>query len=42
MLSDEESYQLLSLWNETQTDYPSDKCIHHLFEEQVKRTPDGW
>ncbi|TRU23563.1 MAG: non-ribosomal peptide synthetase [Microcystis aeruginosa Ma_MB_S_20031200_S102] len=41
MLSDEESYQLLSLWNETHTDYPSDKCIHRLFEEQVKRTPDA-
>ncbi|MBE9243194.1 amino acid adenylation domain-containing protein [Microcystis aeruginosa LEGE 00239] len=41
MLSDEERYQLLSLWNETHTDYPSDKCIHQLFEEQVKRTPDG-
>jgi amino acid adenylation domain-containing protein len=41
MLSDEERYQLLSLWNETHTDYPSDKCIHQLFEEQVKRTPDA-
>ncbi len=41
MLSDEERYQLLSLWNETHTDYPSDQCIHQLFEEQVKRTPDA-
>ncbi|MFN6274067.1 MAG: condensation domain-containing protein, partial [Microcystis sp.] len=41
MLSDEERYQLLSLWNETHTDYPSDKCIHQLFEEQVERTPNA-
>ncbi len=41
MLSDEERYQLLSLWNETHTDYPSDKCIHQLFEEQVVKTPDA-
>ncbi len=41
MLSDAERNQLLSSWNETQTDYPSDKCIHQLFEEQVKRTPDA-
>ena len=41
MLSDEESYQLLSSWNETHTDYPSDKCIHQLFEEQVERTPNA-
>ncbi|NCS00739.1 MAG: amino acid adenylation domain-containing protein [Microcystis aeruginosa G13-11] len=41
MLSDEERYQLLSLWNETQTDYPNNKCIHKLFEEQVERTPNN-
>ena len=28
-------------WNETQDDYPRDLCIHHLFEEQAKRTPDA-
>ena len=27
--------------NETQADFPRDLCIHHLFEEQVKRTPDA-
>nr|WP_255527398.1 amino acid adenylation domain-containing protein [Microcystis sp. LEGE 00066] len=41
MLSDAERNQLLSSWNETHTDYPSDKCIHQLFEEQVERTPDA-
>jgi surfactin family lipopeptide synthetase A len=28
-------------WNQTQSDYPDEKCIHSLFEEQVKRTPDA-
>src|SRR5919106_4659341 len=36
-----ERHQLLVEWNDTQTDYPSDKCIHHLFEEQVERFPDN-
>ncbi|AUT02007.1 non-ribosomal peptide synthetase [Nostoc sp. CENA543] len=33
--------QLLTTWNQTQTAYPQDKCIHQLFEEQVARTPDA-
>jgi amino acid adenylation domain-containing protein len=36
-----ERHQILVEWNDTQTDYPSDKCIHHLFEEQVERYPDN-
>ncbi len=28
-------------WNDTVADYPKDKCIHQLFEEQVERTPDA-
>jgi non-ribosomal peptide synthetase component F len=28
-------------WNATDTDYPKDKCIHELFEEQVTKTPDA-
>lgn len=32
--------QLLNQWNYTTSDYPSDQCIHQLFESQVKRTPD--
>ena len=27
-------------WNQTETDYPANKTIHQLFEEQVHRTPD--
>ncbi|MBX9258921.1 non-ribosomal peptide synthase/polyketide synthase, partial [Desmonostoc muscorum CCALA 125] len=41
MLTESEERQLLIEWNNTQTDYPIDKCIHQLFEEQVKRTPDA-
>jgi non-ribosomal peptide synthetase component F len=26
-------------WNETATEYPRDRLIHQLFEEQVERTP---
>jgi amino acid adenylation domain-containing protein len=33
--------QLLTEWNQTQTDYPRDRCIHHLFEAQVAQTPDA-
>ncbi|WP_445302295.1 amino acid adenylation domain-containing protein [Microcoleus sp. F4-D5] len=33
--------QQLAAWNDTETDYPKDACIHQLFEEQVKLTPDA-
>ncbi len=39
LLSKSEREQLLTEWNETQTDYPRDLCIHELIQEQVKRTP---
>lgn len=43
-----ERHQVLVTWNDAQTpaspagqaDTPADKCIHHLFEEQVERLPD--
>ncbi|MFN6531147.1 non-ribosomal peptide synthetase, partial [Nostoc sp. ChiSLP03a] len=41
LLTKSEQQQLLVDWNNTQADYPSDKCIHQLFEEQVERTPDA-
>ena len=28
-------------WNDTDAEYPEDKTIHQLFEEQVDRTPDA-
>jgi amino acid adenylation domain-containing protein len=36
-----ERQQQLFEWNDTHRDYPNDKCIHHLFEEQANRTPDA-
>ncbi|MFS0518986.1 amino acid adenylation domain-containing protein [Nostoc sp. UIC 10607] len=41
LLSEVERQQLLVEWNDTAVKYPTDKCIHSLFEEQVERTPDG-
>ena len=38
LLTDAEKHQLLVEWNETETDYPKDKCIHELFEAQVEKT----
>ncbi len=32
---------LLKTWNMTATPYPEHQCIHQLFEEQVKRTPEA-
>lgn len=34
-----ERYQLLFEWNNTFAEYPQDKCIHQLFEEQVEQSP---
>ena len=39
MLSDNEYQQVVFDFNDTAVDYPKDKCIHQLFEEQVERTP---
>ena len=33
--------QQLAGWNNTETDYPKDACIHQLFEQQVELTPDA-
>ncbi len=41
LLTEQERYQLLVEWNDTAVDYPQDKCVHQLFEEQVERTPDA-
>ena len=36
-----EEHQLLVEWNDTKAEYPEDKTIHQLFEEQAARTPDN-
>jgi amino acid adenylation domain-containing protein len=41
LLTEAERHRILVEWNDTKSDYPKDKCIHQLFEEQVERTPDA-
>ncbi|MCT7967811.1 amino acid adenylation domain-containing protein [Laspinema sp. D1] len=40
LLTPADRHQLLVEWNNTRAEYPQDKCIHQLFEEQVERSPD--
>ena len=41
LLTDEERHELLFQWNETRRDFPRDRCVHELFEEQVARAPEA-
>jgi amino acid adenylation domain-containing protein len=41
ILTAQERRQVLYEWNNTQAEFPKDKCIHELFEAQVERTPDA-
>ncbi len=41
ILAPEERRVLVEEWSGTRTDYPRDRCIHELFEEQVRRSPDA-
>jgi surfactin family lipopeptide synthetase C len=41
LLTEPERRQLLVEWNQTETSYPRDKCIHELFESQADETPDA-
>ena len=38
-MTPEERHKILVEWNQTERDYPRDKCVHRLFEEQAMRTP---
>jgi len=40
LLTDVERQQLLVEWNDTRVEFPTEKCVQQLFEEQVARTPD--
>ncbi|MGN0468579.1 MAG: condensation domain-containing protein, partial [Acutalibacteraceae bacterium] len=40
ILTADEKQKLLYTFNDTAVDYPRDKCVHQLFEEQVAKTPD--
>ncbi|KAG0195678.1 hypothetical protein BGX28_000898, partial [Mortierella sp. GBA30] len=41
VVPDKEKQLLLRTWNSTPVDYPDQFCLHHLFEQQVERTPDA-
>ena len=41
ILSEVEYHQIVTECNNTAIDYPKDKCIHQLFEQQVRLTPDA-
>ncbi|MEM9926975.1 MAG: amino acid adenylation domain-containing protein, partial [Cyanobacteria bacterium P01_D01_bin.50] len=41
LLTVSENQQLLVDWNQTAIEYPRDKCVHQIFEEQVQKTPDN-
>jgi len=41
VLPERERRQILEEWNETGAEYPHDKCVHELFEEQVEKAPEA-
>ena len=41
MMSNKELNNLINTLNDTQADYPKEKCIHELFEQQVIVNPDN-
>jgi amino acid adenylation domain-containing protein len=41
MIGDAEREKVLRKWNNTTVQYPSDKCLHQLFEAQAAQTPDA-
>jgi amino acid adenylation domain-containing protein len=36
-----ERHQVLVEWNNTDADFPHDRCVHQLFEDQVRQQPDA-
>ena len=41
LITKEELHRIVNELNQTQFDFPREKCIHQLFEEQVEQTPDA-
>ncbi len=41
IVDDEEKHQLLVEFNNTKVEYPKDKTLYQLFEQQVAKTPDN-
>ncbi|MCI0486641.1 MAG: amino acid adenylation domain-containing protein, partial [Blastocatellia bacterium] len=40
VLDESHRHRLLVEFNHTREEFPTGQCVHHLFEQQVKRTPD--
>ncbi|MFG6107743.1 amino acid adenylation domain-containing protein [Leptothoe sp. EHU-05/26/07-4] len=41
LLSESERQQIVVGWNQTRRAYPTDGCVHHWVENQVRQTPDA-
>ena len=41
LLTDEERHQLLVEWTQTAAEYPRDKSVHELFEQQAQQRPNA-
>jgi amino acid adenylation domain-containing protein len=41
LMTEAECHQLVVEWNHTEAEFPADRCIHQLFEEQAARTPEA-
>jgi len=41
ILAEEEKQQLVHEWNQTEAEYPREKCVHELFEEQVEKSAEA-
>ena len=39
LLTAAERHQLLVEWNDTRADYPTNSCVHELFEAQARQMP---
>jgi amino acid adenylation domain-containing protein len=39
LFSEQERGQILYEWNDTGAEYPRDRCMHELFQQQVEKTP---
>jgi aspartate racemase len=42
LLTEAERHQALIEWNDTDSDYPADRCVQELFEQQVESFPDAF
>ncbi|HKQ07721.1 MAG TPA: AMP-binding protein, partial [Blastocatellia bacterium] len=41
VMPEAERQQAIYEWNATKADYPRDRCVHELFEQQVEQTPEA-